>query len=221
MSEADFSFAFARYLKRTDLGDFPRISAVYREIRGYQGVPDVITIHGSRPSATRMRAMKMVLTHAGRNSLPILGLLSTEHAHTRQYVARRLGINEATLVTKLRTLEQLGVIKRTLRGSFLLQAGYTLPAFELWAYELKLSNWKRALFQTVQARAFVDRAFAVFPIEKEHLLMSNLGSFKRMNVGLLLFDVEQQTHKLIVRPQRKSRGIETAKMYTLAQLAAS
>lgn len=219
MSELDFTHAFEKYLKRRSLQDFPGFSAIYREVNGFQGVPDLVTIHGPKPKLNQIRVLKKVLDQEGRASLSILSLFVSGKAHSIEFVAKRVRISTDMIQRSLNALESLGILERTNTNNFTIATKHSIPNFEIWAFELKMSNWKRALFQTTQAKAFADKAVAVFPIEREDLVRTNFRAFKKMRVGLLLFDAEKMTHKFVVKPTNSLHKIDYFKLYTLAQIA--
>jgi hypothetical protein len=74
----------------------------------------------------------------------------------------------------------------------------------LWAFELKLSDWKRALFQTVQAKSYAHYAMAIFPIEHVEHIRSIVGRFSQMRVGVGVFDMKTRQLQIIAKPQKES-----------------
>lgn len=59
---------------------------------------------------------------------------------------------------------------------------------EAVAFELKLSNWKRALAQAFRYKAFAETAYVVIDFACAGPAMKNLDRFKRCNVGLISVD---------------------------------
>ena len=56
------------------------------------------------------------------------------------------------------------------------------------AFEMKLSEWRRALSQAYRYRYFADRAIVVLPSERVKLAKEALNIFKELQVGLWAFD---------------------------------
>lgn len=63
-----------------------------------------------------------------------------------------------------------------------------------YAYEAKLSNWNRALFQAFRYKAFVNRSFVVLDHDKVKPALMNLENFQNANVGLLSIDNSGKVH---------------------------
>ena len=54
-----------------------------------------------------------------------------------------------------------------------------------FAFEMKLSNWKRALIQAYKYRAFVNFSFVVIDQSKLRPVLKNLDQFVLSNIGLI------------------------------------
>ena len=74
---------------------------------------------------------------------------------------------------------------------------------DLWAFELKLKNWKRALYQATQYKAFSNSVFTVFPYYKKALLEKNMHYFKNLNIGCLLLDSDTNELFVLNYPQKE------------------
>ncbi len=84
------------------------------------------------------------------------------------------------------------------------------------AFELKLSNWRRALMQAHRYRYFADVSIVVLPKNKIKIASSYLATFKSVKVGLWFFD--PRYNRIItlytpqpakpLAPQYKPRAIE-------------
>lgn len=56
------------------------------------------------------------------------------------------------------------------------------------AFEMKLSNWKRALIQAYRYRAFAERTFVVLDHSKISPAKKHIEKFKKSKVGLISVD---------------------------------
>ena len=56
----------------------------------------------------------------------------------------------------------------------------------------------------MQYRAFANYAVTVFPMEKENLLKTNLKMFVGLEIGVLLFDRDNQKAKWFFRPKKQA-----------------
>ena len=75
---------------------------------------------------------------------------------------------------------------------------------ELWAFELKLRDWRRALYQALQCRSFAHRAYVVFPSDREGFIRSKTDTLRALGVGALSYDPKVQRIRVLV-PSRKAR----------------
>lgn len=66
--------------------------------------------------------------------------------------------------------------KRDVRGNRLLRT---------FAFEMKKSDWKRALTQAFRYKAFVNYSFVIIDIFHEQPAIKNIDLFKRANIGLI------------------------------------
>lgn len=84
------------------------------------------------------------------------------------------------------------------------------------AFELKISNWRRALMQAHRYKYFADVSIVVLPHDKMKIASSYLATFKSVKVGLWSFD--PRNNRIItlytprpakpLAPQYKPRAIE-------------
>jgi len=63
-----------------------------------------------------------------------------------------------------------------------------------YAFEAKLSNWKRALFQAFRYKAFVNKSFVVMDHDLVKPALSQTDRFCRANIGLISIDLSGEVH---------------------------
>ncbi len=59
------------------------------------------------------------------------------------------------------------------------------PQLHTFAFEMKLSNWKRALIQAFRYRAFAYKAYVVLDAKYIHRALRNKEKFEKGNIGLV------------------------------------
>lgn len=59
---------------------------------------------------------------------------------------------------------------------------------QLYTFEAKLKDWRRALKQAFRYRYFSDKAIVVMPSENAHAAIEHLDAFRELSVGLWTFD---------------------------------
>jgi hypothetical protein len=81
-----------------------------------------------------------------------------------------------------------GVVVQQKDEKFRLSSRFKIPDFQLYVFELKLSKWRRALAQATQAKIYANKSYCVFPATN-HALVTKYGAlFRKLEIGLLLFD---------------------------------
>ena len=73
-------------------------------------------------------------------------------------------------------------------------------SFYLTAFELKLKEWKRALKQAYLYSYFADHSVVVLPPEIERVSKLNIELFRKLGIGLWIFDPLKNTIRKIHRP---------------------
>jgi len=72
------------------------------------------------------------------------------------------------------------------------------------AFELKLTNWKRALSQAYRYSYFADKAYVVMPKEQAKAAIDNKQLFRKLQIGLMVFDQEDGTIETIHAPKKST-----------------
>lgn len=62
------------------------------------------------------------------------------------------------------------------------------------AFEMKLRNWKQALFQAFRYRAFSNISYVVLDHDYANPALKNIEKFQRSNVGLVSIDQKGHVH---------------------------
>lgn len=87
----------------------------------------------------------------------------------------------------------------------------------VFAFELKLSNWKRALVQAFRYRSFAEYSFVVLDSEHSAPAIRNLQMFIRADVGLVTLDSEG-TVEVHCRPQCRKPYLSDLRERLLASI---
>ena len=162
------------------LGPF---DAVYREVQCRQGQPDFIALRtrGEAPATCPM-------AHIGLVGSSLLSRLKPAAPRTLEHLIRESEFSPNSTMRSLVALESSGLVKATPTGSYVLGESAPKPDTEIWAFELKLKDARRAVFQAQQARAYADRVFVVVPPSQ----VKSYGRFQetlmRWRIGLASFE---------------------------------
>lgn len=213
-TELEMSNAFEHTLKVSSIKGLPVFDILYKEISCQQGIPDFVGLS----SASFIQNYDFTNLTSIESSSIILSLLKHNSGRKKKYIKEKTALSDATLNR---------VLKELLLNNFVVEKNhlYYLSVADIpqrdniWAFELKLSNWKRALFQALQYKAFANYSVVVFPYEKENVLRQNLSAFITLNVGVLLFDVTTKNAKWIRRPRKEHSISKWQTLFLLGKIS--
>jgi hypothetical protein len=119
---------------------------------------------------------------------------------------RSTGFSEKVIKLQLANLAKAGVAKRTRAGMFRLTPGFRVPRVEVWAFEAKTHDWRRALYQALQYRGFAHRIYVVMPLARRALVRKHQPTFRRFGVGVVLIDERNRLRCMIAAQPRAPRS---------------
>ena len=89
------------------------------------------------------------------------------------------------------------------------------PMLRTYAFEVKLSDWKRALAQAFRYRAFAQCSFVVMDEASVDRAIASIGSFHRSNIGLISVSFSGGL-RIHYRPRMRSPYAERLKQRFIA-----
>lgn len=189
--------------------------AVYREVSCRQGKPDFIALRyvscGESPNGLHV---------PGLVGPAVLHILKPRATRTLDYLVKSIEFNRESIRRALRHLLDKGYVEQTKSGSYRLASVFSKPNPEIWSFELKLSNPKKAVFQAQQSRAFAERAIIVIPLGQERNYERFRKTMQRWHIGLATFDPVTGAFRF-VRKGRKTQALSrTHRLYALSQMQA-
>ena len=173
---------FEQNLKNNQYEQLPKFDNILREIPCKQGIADFIC-YKNTPFLKQNSAKIVSLTDTlGKTFIPVISTLLNKKNQSIQELSKTTGYDQKRLIKILKTLNQERIVKTNKKGLSSLYAKWQKFDVELWAFELKLKNWKRAIYQAAQYQIFTDKVFTVFPINKKKLILNNLESFQKLGI---------------------------------------
>ena len=197
-NEQEMAKAFEIALNTKQVKGLPDFALIYNEFACKQGIPDFIGVP-FLDSVMNREFSKLTMLES---SSMVLSLLKYNSGRRKRYIKEKTDLSDSTVNKVLKELLSNNFIVEK-DGLYYLSILYDNKVNDIWAFELKLSNWRRALFQSLQYKAFANYVIAVFPYEKEKILKQNIAIFKELNVGVLLFDARNMVTKWIRRPVKE------------------
>lgn len=219
ISEKDMADAFEKRLcENNAIQGFPQFQSVYRELTCQQGIADFIALAGIKPCHLPDISLGNINVSLDTCTL-IMSFLKPKAPRTKDFLIKATGFSLKTVNKALDALSQSQLVIEVKPGMYTLHHSWAVPHAELWAFELKLSNWKRAIFQAMRYRAFAHRVVIVFPQSKRIILQNNISMFRNLGLGLLVFDTYTGHSDLLLKPKKNSPMSKHHTLFTLGKLA--
>lgn len=213
-TEEEMANAFAKLLQsRNGLPGVGAFDGVYREISCRQGRPDFIAL---RYHSSCQRTKKPQVS--GIVGPSILTVLKPTAPRTLDYIISHVEFGRDSIQKALRQLIDSEIVEQTETGAYRLGKESQGPKTEIWSFELKLNNPRKAVFQAQQSRAFSERTIIVVPPGQEKNYKRYSVTIQRWHIGLATFD-PVTGHFCFVRKGRKLRALSrTHQIYALSQM---
>jgi hypothetical protein len=129
-------------------------------------------------------------------------------------------MTQATTRRVVRLLAQAGLIEEQAANRYVLGPAFAEPRAEVTAFEFKLHNWRRALYQAIRYRAFAHRVFVVVPTKTVPSLLLHADTFRRFRVGVLSWEIEDGRGERIFAAAKSEPGSRSAYLRALSELTA-
>ena len=217
ISELQMSVAFEKLIKSDiHVNGMPKFDLFYKEIVCQQGIADFIGIIYEKKMDRFSFLDNIVSLESGTL---VLSLLKHKAPRSEIYLLEKTGLSEKTISRVINELLDKDIIQKIREKTYVISSNLFIPEFDIWAFELKLSNWKRALFQALQYKAFANYSSIVVPLEKEYLLSKQLPLFRKLNVGIILFDYDKSKIRFLIRPKKEKSTSKWHRFYAMGKLA--
>lgn len=199
VTEVFLSDLFEAYLgtvsRKTNL---PVFDVVAREFPAPVGVADFVGLACPDWERAKLDIQEKLLGLPRGPVAEVLSKLKCSSPRTPDYVIKTSNYSRAVITGAIGALIAAGVVQRTISGA-LVRVGFSMPDADIYFFEVKLQNWKRAIYQALQAKAYSSKVCCVFPSSKRSLIEKNRDIFRKNNVGVMLFNPEKWEVNEIVR----------------------
>ena len=204
--------SFERVLKASLIKELPAFERLFREL---QGSADVVCCAHEKLIGAYVFSKLSSLEHGSL----VLSILKYNSGRTKDYIKERTGITDTALNRTLRELKANDFLVKK-KNLYFLSKSFVQESDNIWAFDLKAPNWKRALQQATLYKAFANYVVAVRPSDEEEALQEKLELFAELNVGLLLFDPQSLEYKWLRRPLKDNALSKWQKLFFLGRLSA-
>ncbi|MCY9692272.1 ArsR family transcriptional regulator [Paenibacillus alginolyticus] len=174
-------------------------SALIREMDCWQGRADVVAVYINNGWNLPEGAAN-VISRLGPAQL--LAVLYPKKKQKYADIVTLSGLSESTVRRHLKELIEAGLIQKFETDLYTLHPEIVLPNVTFHAYEGKLHNWKRALYQAINYLGFAQYSSIVMPERYIKTALENIDHFKINGIGII--SVSNQKYKIHLKP-RKNR----------------
>ncbi|EAD6106754.1 hypothetical protein EZ543_04710, partial [Listeria monocytogenes] len=136
---------------------------------------------------------------SNKESLLIFSMLYKSRPHTFEYILKKLDLTKDRLVMKLKSLERTEIVVKA-GNLYSINNNIDFPDIIVRAYEMKLTDIRKAINQAVINKQYCDYSYVVMPEEKRKLCLEYKDIFQKCSIGLLL--VDNNNIKEVVRAKR-------------------
>lgn len=154
------------------------------EVDVSHGVADVVVAiaNGSLPAAEWLAPTS--LKYVNLTTAKLLSKLKYGRYISVTSIRRSTGFTHDTVISHLRTLEKIGVVRLKGADATLVRSTKT-PFTDVTAFEVKVSDWRHGLYQATHYRSFANRVAVALPDAKAKLVAIHREIFRLYGIGLV------------------------------------
>lgn len=184
------------------------------EFDGVAGRADFVLSPTQLKSMSEEQIVRFVKGVSSLSSAFLISILIQENLDEESLIDR-IGLSKNTIRRFLRQLESNGVVEKGDCDTYGLSSSFIIPSLELWAIELKVDNWKKALYQSLQYQSFSHRTIVVVPMVFAHRITSQLERFRSFNVGVIGID-ENGSMRTLIKAERQKPSCDHYYLYAMS-----
>jgi hypothetical protein len=192
------------------------ISNWVTELTARNGVADFVLTPTSLSGPKLEWARKLAAGISSPAAAGVVAALNSTYPTSVDVIAKRADLSRSTVSRVIRQLTAGGVAWGDSANGIRLLHPVRESDVELWAYELKLRDWRHGMYQALQYRAFAHSVAIVLPQQAAKIVISHLGRFRAYNVGVMIFDPKTGHLRVLVRPKRSKPGSMAHYLFALA-----
>jgi len=213
-TEKEMADSFAEILRSPKgLPTIGSFNGVFREVDCRQGRPDFIAVRNKANYEP-----PNLPDNLGYVGSALLATLKPSSPRTIDYLVEHSEFSEQSVKRTLNLLVASTHVQRNDQGNYHLSPAVANRQVEIWAFELKLDNPRRAVYQAQCCCAYAHHTLIVVPPGKEKGYGRFDPTLTRWGIGLATFDPIEKEF-CVTRRGTLSRTIcPQHQIYTLAQI---
>lgn len=199
---------------------YPSFRRVLREVDCQQGRPDFVASPARATTISKARRAQLASALATPSGARILSLLKPAAPRAENYLVRASGLSQPVVRRTISTLESLNAVLPAGRTAYVQSPGFLDLEWELWAFEVKVDHWQRALYQALQYGAFAHRVAVVVPERWAHRFQRQIQRFRTLKVGIIALDLHSGLIRPVLRPTKRVPASRFHYLYALGKFLA-
>ena len=209
---------FQDSIAHIDCKRIPNFEITCREIKNIQGIADLLCIPEKSLKPDELEFIKEIDQSLSLSEAKVISLLKKKSNRTIDFLTRNTGYSALRIQTICNKLEARNILASTKGNHYLISSN--LPnQVPIWAFELKLKDWKRALFQATQYKSFASYVYTVFPFNMKNVISKNAERFKKLNIGIIFFDPINLDFEILLYSTKNYSRSRLSHVYSLFSLA--
>lgn len=132
----------------------------------------------------------------------ILSSLQTAGHLSEADLLLRIGVTRDVLRKSLRILAEGSLLEMSKAKLYRLPSIVKFPKIEICSFELKLDDWRRALYQSTRYKSFSHRVFVVMPQKSAESVLKQKDRFEKLDIGLISHEMDGSS-RVLIRPTKK------------------
>ena len=196
----------------------PKFSHSLLEAAGPVGVADILTLE-IKNNANLEELSQRFHGISKSSSAFILSQLRQNNKPKLSSIFAGGSVSAKSTAAALRQLVSANIVAPASKDRIKLAPKVAVPDGTLCYYELKLKNWRRAIFQSAQALSYCDYAYCVMPVSAKKLLIGKKKIFRENGIGLITFDPATENYEVLVRAAKRGPKRQAAKIEMMLRYA--
>lgn len=176
-------------------------SSFIKEVDTPVGIPDIIMIEKNQFYDLDCFTSKFPTEIFTNRNAKVLSVLSKKF-HSKQYILKKCNLNIEILEKILKRLLDYSIIESNSSNCYRFKNDFNIPQIDIWSFEFKLNDWRRALRQSLVYRSFCNFPVVIMPEKKRCLLTKNKMYFERFKIGLGVVNYKSNKVSFIVKPKK-------------------
>lgn len=220
-SEEELGEKFEKFLKESTIQHsiLPKYDLIFEEVQSVQGIPDYVGLVFN--TANEIEVIKKILRmemNSINNISKILPYIKRKEPHGIEYLSRKTNLQANTINNVLLNLKNEKIINEIEESKYILSIDFDFSDVEIWSFELKLKNWKRAVFQSLRYKIFSDYVYIVMPDNMREIINTYKKTFRDFNIGVLIYDEKRNEFNRLIRANKNFNKSKNHTAYVLLQI---